>query len=308
MIVLLKEMRYNVTEGSDLMLTLKNDQLEIEVNTHGAELKRVVKDKRDYLWDGNPEFWGRTSPVLFPIVGAVANHTYFVNGEEFQLGQHGFARDMEFEVVDQTNDALWFRLSSSEATRAKYPFDFELSIGYVLEQNMVTVEWEVVNKGSVTMPFSIGAHPAFMAGPDLADYTLQMKDSRTIESYVFDNDRGLVDVAAGKVEIVSSASFLPLSKDLFEKHPTLILENETGVVLRSATHGREVEVAFEGFPYVGIWSPINAAGKVAPFVCVEPWFGMADTSPFSGELAKKKGIELLEGGEKFVARYTMTFR
>lgn len=290
------------------MFTLKNDQLEIEVNAHGAELVRVVKNGINYLWEGNPEYWGRTSPVLFPIVGAVAEGKYFVNGEVFQLGQHGFARDMDFELVSQDDKEICFRIVSTEVTRKKYPFDFELRIGYVLDGDTIVVKWEVTNTGDVTMPFSIGAHPAFMAGPDLSDYALQMKDSKGIETYVFDNERGLVDVAAGKVEVIENLPFLPLSKDLFEEYPTLILEGESEIMLRSYTHDREVKVAFAGFPYVGIWSPINAAGKVAPFVCIEPWYGMADTLPTPGVLAEKKGIQLLEASEKFEANYTMTFR
>jgi galactose mutarotase-like enzyme len=291
-----------------MMFTLKNDQLEIEVNAHGAELVRVVKNGINYLWEGNPEYWGRTSPVLFPIVGAVAEGKYFVNGEVFQLGQHGFARDMDFELVSQDDKEICFRIVSTEVTRKKYPFDFELRIGYVLDGDTIVVKWEVTNTGDVTMPFSIGAHPAFMAGPDLSDYALQMKDSKGIETYVFDNERGLVDVAAGKVEVIENLPFLPLSKDLFEEYPTLILEGESEIMLRSYTHDREVKVAFAGFPYVGIWSPINAAGKVAPFVCIEPWYGMADTLPTPGVLAEKKGIQLLEASEKFEANYTMTFR
>lgn len=290
------------------MFTLKNDKLEIKVNAHGAELVRVVKDRVDYLWDGNSEFWGRTSPVLFPIVGAVADDTYIVDGEKFHLSQHGFARDMTFEVVSQTEDELLFRLVSSDTTRAKYPFDFELRIGYVIEGNTVAVKWEVLNNGDVTMPFSIGAHPAFAAGPNLSDYALQMKDSKGIETYVFDSERGLVDITVGKVEVIENLPFLPLSQDLFEEYPTLILEGESEIMLRSYTHDREVEIAFDGFPYVGVWSPINTAGEVAPFVCIEPWYGMADTSPTPNELTEKKGIQLLEAGEKFVASYMMTFK
>ena len=290
------------------MFTLKNDILEIEINAHGAELVRVVKDGFDYLWDGNPEFWGRTSPVLFPIVGAVAEGKFFVDGEAFQMGQHGFARDMEFEVFSQTATEIWFKLVSSDETRAKYPFDFELCIGYVLDKDTVVVKWEVVNKADVTMPFSIGAHPAFMTKPDLSDYSLQMKDSQGIETYVLDCEHGLVDLVAGKVEIIENLPFLPLGKDLFEEHPTLILEGESEILLRSYTHDREVEVNFEGFPYVGIWSPINDAGEVAPFVCIEPWYGLADTTITPGELAKKKGIQILGAREKFVAHYSMKFR
>lgn len=290
------------------MFTLKNETLAIEINAHGAELVRVVKDGINYLWDGNPKVWGRTSPVLFPIVGAVAEGTYFVDGEAFQMGQHGFARDMTFEVVSQTADELWFKLVATSETREKYPFDFELCIGYVLDESTVIVKWEVMNHGDVTMPFSIGAHPAFAAGPHLSDYSLQLKESKGIETYIFNNDHGIVDVAAGKALIIEDLPFLPLSKDLFEAYPTLILEGESEIMLRSYTHDREVEVAFDGFPYVGIWSPIKTSGDVAPFICIEPWYGMADTLSTPGELAKKKGIQRLKAGEKFKASYTMTFR
>ncbi|MCL2558859.1 MAG: aldose 1-epimerase family protein [Turicibacter sp.] len=291
------------------MYTKKNDKLEIVVNPHGAELVSVKKDGQDRLWDGNPAFWGRTSPVLFPIVGAVAEGKYFVDGEEFAMGQHGFARDMAFVVFEQSPNDIWLKLVSNDETRKKYPFDFELQIGYYLEdEDTVTVYWEVVNTGDVTMPFSIGAHPAFLAGPDLDDYSLHVTGAQGIESYVFDNDRGLVDVAAGKVQIVEDLPFIPLSKDLFEAHPTLILEGESEITLRSYTHDREVTVAFDEFPYVGIWAPINAAGEIAPFVCIEPWYGMADTTPEPGELADKKGIQLLPAGESFQAEYKMTFK
>jgi len=290
------------------MLTLKNDKLEIGVNVHGAELVRVLKDGVDYLWDGNPAFWARTSPVLFPIVGAVAEGKYLINGEEFELSQHGFARDMDFEVMSRTENSLWFKIVSTDETQAKYPFEFELRIGYELDDETVIVRWEVLNNDCVMMPFSIGAHPAFKAGPDISDYSLQMKDSKGVETYVFDNDRGLVDLAAGKVQIVENLPFLPLNKDLFAEYPTLILEGESEILLRSYTHDREVEIAFAGFPYVGIWSPINADGAVAPFVCIEPWYGMADTVATPSELAEKKGIQLLESGKKFISEYRMTFR
>ena len=290
------------------MFTLKNDKLEISINAHGAELVCVVKDDIDYLWNGNPEFWGRTSPVLFPIVGTVATGKYFVDGKVFQLPQHGFARDMVFDVLSKDDDEIWFSLTSSDETHAMYPFEFELRIGYMLEGNSVTVKWEVVNNGGSVMPFSIGAHPAFMAGPDLSDYSLQMSDSTGIETYIFDNDRGLIDIDAGKDMIAPDLPFLPLSKDLFEEYPTLILEGKSEIMLRSYTHDREVEITFGGFPYVGIWSPINASGEVAPFVCIEPWYGMADTKSEPSELADKKGIQLLESKEQFVASYTMTFR
>jgi len=287
------------------MFTLKNAHLKLEIRAHGAELVRVLQDGVDYLWNGDSKFWGRTAPVLFPIVGAVAQGRYFYDEQSFELGQHGFARDMEFTCVYQSETKIRFELVSNEETRAKYPFDFKLCISYIVDEKTIVVKWEVTNESQRQMPFSIGAHPAFAAEPDLSDYYLQMKDSTGIESYVFDDDKGLVKEE--KAIITEDSTLLPLGKDLFEAHPTLILENETGITLNSLTHDRRVEVTFTGFPYVAIWSPINKEGEIAPFICIEPWFGMADTHPEPSDIRNKKGIQILEPSEKFEASYQMTF-
>ena len=291
------------------MFELANDKLKVEIDSHGAEVKRVsgVANGVDYLWNGDASFWGRTAPVLFPIVGAVANGVYLHEGEEFMLGQHGFARDLAFECVKQEAGELWFELRASEETLVRYPFDFVLRIGYVLEGEALVVKWEVENAGDKVMPFSIGAHPAFAAGPDLEDYYLVVDGDNGFESYVFDNDKGLVKDE--KVVVVGAGGKeLPLGKELFEKHPTLILEGERQLTLKSRTHEHIVDVEFDGFPYVGIWSPVNGDGEVAPFVCIEPWFGMADTHAESGDIREKKGIQTLEPGALFETQYTMTFK
>lgn len=290
------------------MFKLKNDELEMTISAHGAELKSVIKNEMEYLWQGNPEFWGRTSPILFPIVGSVAEGKYFVNGQVFELPQHGFARDMTFELISQADHAIWFKLTSTDETKLKYPFDFELRVGYELKKNEIHVYWEVDNLNDVIMPFSIGAHPALLAEPELDDYSLQMNANKNIETRFTDGGKGTLKMAPEKEVLIEGLPFLPLNKDFFEENPTLILEDENEILLRSYTHDREVEVTFDGFPYVGIWAPINVAGKLAPFVCIEPWYGVADTSTKPGELAEKTGIELLEVGKTFQATYKMTFK
>lgn len=288
------------------MYILENGDLKIKVNPHGAELVQAYCGGKEYLWNGNPEFWGRTSPILFPVVGALVQGKYLVNGVEFQLGQHGFTRDMEFALVDFTKTEIWFELVATVETKKVYPFNFTLQIGYVLAGNSVTVKWRVINNDSVTMPFSIGAHPAFITNPALGDYSLHFKDSTTIQTLVFDSSRGLIDVNAKKVE-VNPASVLPLNKALFENFPTLILENETEITLKSNHRDHAVEISFDGFPYVGIWSPINENDQIAPFVCIEPWYGLADTATEPRELSEKTGIQVLAPSAMFTAEYTMTF-
>lgn len=294
------------------MFVLENELLRVEVAEKGAEIKRIYHKETatELLWSGEKSFWGRVSPILFPIVGRVTNDAYFVDGKEYSLSQHGFARDEDFAVASQSDTEIWLELAHSEDSLAKYPFEFMLRIGYVLDGAQVSVKWEVQNQGSATMPFSIGAHPAFniqlQEGDELSDYYLHLETSEKVETYLFDSENGLIKDE--QEIIVPDLKLLPLSKDLFEEYPTVVLEGETAIALKSFNHDYGVEVRFDGFPYVGIWSPINGDGVVAPFVCIEPWFGMADTKPVSGELRDKKGIEELGAGETFAAAYSMTFQ
>jgi len=294
------------------VFALENEMLRVEVAEKGAEIKRIhnKKTNTELLWSGDVSFWGRVSPILFPIVGRVAKDTYLVDGQEYQLSQHGFARDEAFQLVSHSETEVWLELAYNEASLAKYPFKFVLRIGYLLDGATVTVKWEVKNVGEGSMPFSIGAHPAISTslqeGDVLEDYYLHLETSEKVETYLFDAENGLIKDE--KDVIMPDMKFLPLSKDLFEDYPTVILEGETAMSLKSYNHEHGVDVKFEGFPYVGIWAPINEDGNVAPFVCIEPWFGMADTNPTPGELKQKKGIQELAEGTTFEAAYSLTFK
>lgn len=144
------------------MKTLKNTALTLNISLHGAELTSI-RDSfgREFLWQADPAFWKRHSPVLFPIVGSLWDKHFRVNGREYEMGQHGFARDMDFRLVSEREDEMWFELKSSPETLAKYPYKFTLRIGYRLEANKIHVMWEVSGDDSQTMWFQIGAHPAF---------------------------------------------------------------------------------------------------------------------------------------------------
>ncbi len=144
------------------MKTLKNTALTLNISLHGAELTSI-RDSfgREFLWQADPAFWKRHSPVLFPIVGSLWDKHFRVDGREYEMGQHGFARDMDFRLVSEREDEMWFELNSSPETLAKYPYEFTLRIGYRLEANKIHVMWEVSGDDSQTMWFQIGAHPAF---------------------------------------------------------------------------------------------------------------------------------------------------
>lgn len=191
-----------------------------------------------------------------------------------------------------------------------YPFEFSLKIGYELVDETLAVKWEVTNLSEEVMPFSIGAHPAFstklQADDQFCDYYLYLESSDGVETYRFDSTTNLI--TDEKITIIDKLKFLPLNKELFEVYPTLILGGESAISLRSYNHDREVDIHLNGFPYVGIWSPINEEGHIADFICLEPWYGVTDTVNEPQELSSKKGIQLLASGETFEAVYTMTFK
>ena len=190
--------------------TLENEWLTIQVEEHGAELKSMKdKENREYLWCGDPDYWGRTSPVLFPIVGSLKKKEYRYQDKTYTMGQHGFARDMDFTLSERTEDTLWFSLSSNEETMEKYPFEFLLEIGYQLVKNSVKVMWRVQNTGKDTMHFSIGAHPAFNCplgqdeskvgygmdfgtGADVVYHRINGEGLELSEEHVLDTERGFV--------------------------------------------------------------------------------------------------------------------
>ncbi|MFR7897300.1 aldose 1-epimerase family protein [Turicibacter sanguinis] len=294
------------------MIQIQNEKLLVEISTLGAEVKRVyhLGHEIDYLWDSNPSFWAKSSPILFPIVGRLAKNQYLYDGKSYSLSQHGFARDLEFELVEQGSDTVWFELKANDVTREMYPFNFVLRIGYVLEDETLAVKWQVLNHCEEVMPFSIGAHTAFstkLASDDeYSDYYLHFETNEGISTYLFDNETGRV--YEEKEQIIDKLKLLPLSKELFEEYPTLIIENEAAITLGCYNHEREVVVRFDGFPYVGIWSPINALGEIADFVCIEPWYGVADTVGEPQELMSKKGIQVIEPHSMFEVSYSMTFK
>ena len=287
------------------MTILKNDVLTVEVNEHGAELQSIRKGETEYLWQGDPAYWGRRSPVLFPIVGSVWEARYRVGGKEYALGQHGFARDMDFELVSSSETEVRYRLLSSEATKEKYPYDFCLEIAYRLRGAELDVIWEVSNPSDEDIYFQIGAHPAFF----YPDYDPQ-KSGRGF--LTFDRSEGLECIRIKEKGCVDAETKWPLElqdgvlileKDTFDAIDTIMLQDSQ---VKRVNMFREdgtpwLSLSFEA-PVVGIWSP---PGKVAPFICIEPWYGRCDRVGYEGDYRDKDWINRLAPGEKFSSVYTV---
>ena len=288
------------------MHTLKNEILTVQVKEHGAELASIRKGSVEYLWQADPMFWGRHSPVLFPIVGSVWEKRYRVDGREFELGQHGFARDMDFTMVEGGEDEVRYRLESTEDTLKKYPWPFVLEIAYRLRGNMIDVIWEVSNPGNEDMYFQIGAHPAFNY-PDYDPQTMErgflsFDRSEGLECIRI-KEKGCVDAETLYPLDIPADGLLPLTRETFDKIDTIMLQDGQigSVTLYRTDRTPWLKLSFEA-PVVGIWSP---PGKNAPFICLEPWYGRCDRAGYEGDYRDRDWVNLLAPGEKFSSVYTI---
>lgn len=289
--------------------TLENKVLSIILNEAGAELTSIVKnsDKSQYLWDGNPLYWKRHSPILFPIVGSLKNQNYTHEGKTYSMTQHGFARDMDFIVEDKTDTSILFSLSSTKDTKEVYPFAFKLLIGYKLIDNQVEVSWRVINTDSNTIHFSIGAHPAFYCPlkdtEKQTDYFIAF-DTKNPIHYIMINKQGLAKKQPVKEQSVLNTTdgLLSISSNLFDQDAFIIENNQCHKIsLLDSNQNPYVTVMFDA-PLFGLWSP---AGKNAPFICIEPWYGRCDATDFDGTLEDREWGNVLEPGQVFEASYTI---
>jgi galactose mutarotase-like enzyme len=279
-----------------LNTTLTQGEFSAVINHKGAELISFKKNSKEYIWDGNPEFWAKHSPVLFPIVGTLKDNTYSYNETKYHLSRHGFARDMIFEMVDHTENSTTFSLKSNEITLKQYPFEFELLITYTLQQNGLFIQYKVINNTSSQMPFSIGAHPAFaLAGP-FDDYSLQFEKEETLEYHLLEN--GLISNQIKKINLKERS--IPLKYQLFKDDALVFKKLASKTVTILENNSPILRVDFEDFPSLGIWTLENA-----PFLCIEPWFGYSDTTKSSGNLVEKEGIQLLDSRESFEAKFSI---
>lgn len=287
---------------------LKNNQLKIEIDSFGAELKSVtrISDGRQYLWYADAKYWGRTSPVLFPFVGVPKNKEYRYAGKTYAMGQHGFARDMEFALETQEKDRIWFSLTSTEETFEKYPFAFRLHIGYELVENEVKVLWKVENTDTKEMYFSIGAHPAFLCPINGEEsklgYGLQFGGLTDSIHHHGNTPEGLAVMEDEVLPLKDGrVTFTP---GFFDKCTYMAEGKQTGEVSLLDKEGKPYVTVLFDTPLFAVWSP---EGKNAPFVCIEPWYGRCDAVDFNGSLEERDYENKLAVGENFAAEYRMRF-
>ena len=288
-----KEMNYEI----------KNEYIKAKIKSFGAELNSLQKidDSLEYIWQGDKEFWARHSPILFPIVGRLKNDSYFYKNQKYNMSQHGFARDKEFEIVEKKDDFIEFKLSSDEKTLKIYPFSFELYLSYKLERNSLIVSYKVINKSDEKMLFSIGAHPAFnwSLEKDLKkeDYFLEFEINNSKRYFL--NELGLV---FDSIDLKFEDKKLFLNEELF-KNDALVFNdlNIKNLTFKNIRNENFIKQNFENFAYLGIWSKPSGS----PFLCIEPWFGVADEENASQNFEDKKGIINLQKDEIFSCFYSV---
>ena len=287
------------------LFQISNDKITIQIDSLGAELKSLkeLASGREYMWNGDPQYWKRTSPVLFPLVGGVKDGVYRVDGKEYSMGQHGFARDTEFQLKSQVAHEIWFTLESNEDMLGKYPYPFMLELGYELADMTVIVKWRVTNPAKECMYFSIGGHPAFLCpiieGTKQCDYRIRFDTKEKVVSSCLEN--GLV---SGKtIAYKLHNGVLPVTEHLFDGDALIMEHDQAHSVSLVVPDGRDyLTVEFDA-PLFGIWSP---PGKQAPFICIEPWYGRCDRADYAGEWREREWTQALHAGETFAADYKIT--
>ncbi len=283
--------------------TLENASLRIAVKEKGGELCSLFKKstQTEYIWQAGPDYWNRHAPVLFPIVGALKDGIYYHEGKCYKMGQHGLARDLPFQLLEKKGNELVYSLKSSPYTLERYPFEFELQIIYTLEGNRLTTTYRVINPSEKALFFSIGGHPAFNCplhdGEKRSDYQLVFEQPETISI-----QRIINGFRNGAWELIlDGQQQLPIADNLFDKDALIFKGLKSSSVSLQKGSQPVLTFDFTDFPYLGLWSKNPAA----PFVCIEPWFGVTDHTKHNRQLKEKEGVVVLGGHGEFRHAYSV---
>jgi galactose mutarotase-like enzyme len=281
---------------------ISSEALTVSIKSLGAEVHSITNQEGlEYIWQADPQVWPRHAPVLFPIVGRLKENRFLFNGKNYDLGQHGFARDQVFEVKEQGEDQILFELKATEETKKQYPFDFIFRIAYRLDNNCLTCTYTVINPSSQPLLFSVGAHPGFncplLPGERFEDYYLEFE---TEELYCTELDNGLRNPAKHKLQLNNKRLYLDAG--LFDKDALVFEKGQINrISLCSSRTTHKITMQCEDWPYFGIWTKKGCRN----FVCLEPWYGIADRADTSGELRQKEGMMSLEAGKEFTRSYSV---
>jgi len=287
------------------MTTLENDHLRIAIRPKGAELTSIFHKTTgiEHLWQADPTVWAWHAPNLFPVVGGCLYNQLLVDGKTYPIERHGFARQSIFDTTESSANHAVFSLRSSDVTRVHFPFEFEFQIIYELNGPSLSITYRVVNEDDQTVFFSVGAHPAFAvpfkAGEAYEDYFIEFEKAEPLETHMLSGG----GYFTGETQLVpTDGNRLPLTKHLFDKDALVFKNLESRrATIRSKKNDHSVTIDYPAFPYLGIW-----AKPGAPFVCIEPWLGCADSEGPQKPIQQKEAIQQVATEHVFKATFTIT--
>ncbi len=283
-----------------MSVLLGNPVLGVRVENAGAEIKSIKEHATglEYIWQSDPAYWTGAAPILFPIIGGLKNGQYTYRGKSYTMPGHGIVRKVDWDLVSSSATEAEFQTTSNEETKKLYPFDFVLRAHFSLQDNRLSVAYEVINSGDDTMYFSIGSHPAFnvpFAGGHWENYYLHFSESESIERHFFANGMTLNETAP----IFDNSRQIFLTPTMFDRL-AIIMKGPVSktVSLRNSRNSKQIKIVTEGMPYLGLWAPAGA-----PFVCVEPWHGVPDPVETDGDFTRKEGIMSLVAKGTYHTKY-----
>jgi len=287
-----------------MLITLENTQLKLTVDTFGAQMMSLVKDGTEYLWQGDPTYWGERAPNLFPIIGRLCNGTYRYGGKTYQLGLHGFAKHGEFAVIEQGAEHMVLGISDSPATMESYPFRFRFEIAYRLTGDTVETTYRVRNQSEVTMPFAVGGHPGFhipfASGEKFEDYYLEFSEACQPDQILF----GPAALVSGQMPYkLENGQRIRLSHALFDEEAIVLQHVCREVTLRSQKSNQFVRVSYPQMSYLGLW---HMPKTDAPYVCIEPWTSLPGREDTMEDFSCKSDFIYLEPGKTYENQWTIT--
>lgn len=282
------------------MIVLNNGILEVTISKFGAEIRKVVKDGKDRMWSGNPEYWAGIAPLLFPICSGLPDDKYIYNGETYEMPKHGFIRKLPFEVEATADDTATFMFASNEETLKMFPWRFELRVKYTLIREKIKVEYFVLNKSENTMYYSIGSHEGYDCPEGIEAYDVVFEKEEVLNNCLLDGA-----VLSGETEpILLSGNVLPLKEAYFLKDALIFknIKSKKASLVNRAT-GQTTTVLFPECEYLLLWHPVGA-----PFMCIEPWEGICSTKGDSGDITEKEGIIALDSKVEKVHTHIIEFK
>ena len=294
------------------MITIENDILSVTITEKGAEIQSVI-DKQsghEFIWQGDTKFWGRRSPVLFPIVGTLNQNKLNYKGKSYSMERHGFARDRTFTVQKVTTNAVTLNLQNTAETLKIYPFEFNFQVSYILFDNQVTVSYEILNPSTQeVLYYSVGGHPAFNVSHHKPEGSFEEFDKLFLrfkpsgQYYRIPlNDEGLIESHKAKYQAMDKVQ---LDHKMFRRDALIYQINQhTEIILEDKAADVTISIDPIRMSFMGIWSPYP---NRAPFVCLEPWAGIADEAGFDGDFSEKYGINSLKPQAIKSHDYTISF-